>query len=161
LKAILVGMGLEHKTVDVLTTELELPANQLLALFNRSIRKLSAVLRGVLEQEIESRIGEKAVGGLELGSLDLELEIGAKEEEAKQREKAKAMLVSQDLTQYIVKGSEKDWSSALAGGKTINSLSIKTGEKRAGEETEENESKKKKENKEPNQKKKKKKDKKK
>jgi N-acetyltransferase 10 len=129
-QAILVGMGLEHKTVDVLTTELELPANQLLALFNRSIRKLSAVLRGVLEQEIESRIGEKVVGGVELGSLDRELEEGAKEEEEKQREKAKTMLVAQDLTQYIVKGSDKDWSSALAGGKTTTTLSIKTGEKR-------------------------------
>ena len=151
-------MGLEHKTVDVLTTELELPANQLLALFNRSIRKLSGVLRGVLEQEIESRIGDKVVGGMELGSLDRELEDGAAEEEARQREKAKSMLVSQDLTQYIVKGSEKDWSSALAGGKTINSLSIKTGEKRAGEQTEENELNKKKEKKEPDHKKKKKKE---
>lgn len=42
--AILLGIGLQHKTVDVLVTELDLPANQLLALFNKAIRKLSEYL---------------------------------------------------------------------------------------------------------------------
>ena len=41
IQAILTGLGLQHKTVDSLTQELELPANQLLALFNRSMRKLA------------------------------------------------------------------------------------------------------------------------
>jgi N-acetyltransferase 10 len=41
IQAILTGLGLQHKTVDTLTQELELPANQLLALFNRSMRKLA------------------------------------------------------------------------------------------------------------------------
>lgn len=42
--AILLGTGLQHKTVDILVKELDLPANQLLALFNKAIRKLSEYL---------------------------------------------------------------------------------------------------------------------
>eukprot|EP00088_Acartia_fossae_P056673 TRINITY_DN6600_c0_g1_i3.p1 TRINITY_DN6600_c0_g1~~TRINITY_DN6600_c0_g1_i3.p1 ORF type:complete len:1013 (-),score=323.42 TRINITY_DN6600_c0_g1_i3:32-3070(-) len=135
-QAILVGLGLQHKTVDKLTDELELPANQLLALFNRAVRKLSAALRFILEQEIESRMvlapanGENgsAVGGA-LPHLEEELEEGAKDEEQKQQQKAKEIFMSQDLRQYAVKGSESDWGAALKSGKTGN-LSIKTGEKR-------------------------------
>lgn len=150
-------MGLQHKSVDGLTGELELPANQLLALFNRAVRKLSAVVRGVLEQEIEARIQQKggAGGGAGLPSLEAELEDGARDEELRQREKAKTMFVSQDLSQYAVKGSEGDWSAALGTGKTAT-LSIKTGEKRPIDEAVDGAKKKKKENQEPKHKKKKK-----
>lgn len=37
--AIMLGLGLQHKTVDELCTELELPSSQLLGLFNRTIRR--------------------------------------------------------------------------------------------------------------------------
>ena len=36
----LLALGLQHKGVDVLTKELDLPATQVLALFNKSIRKM-------------------------------------------------------------------------------------------------------------------------
>ena len=39
-QAVLLALGLQHKGVDVLTKELDLPATQVLALFNKSIRKL-------------------------------------------------------------------------------------------------------------------------
>jgi hypothetical protein len=58
----------------------------------------------------------------------------------------------QDLSQYVVKGSERDWQAALDGGKTIATLSLKTGEKRPGDEEPPAEAvkyKKKKENQEP------------
>jgi len=38
--AIMLGLGLQHKTVDQLATELELPSSQLLGLFNRTMRRL-------------------------------------------------------------------------------------------------------------------------
>merc|ERR1712083_972871 len=62
--AILVGQGLQHKTVDDVTGELELPASQLLALFNRSIRKLSGVLRRIMEGGIEEKLSsvERGLG---------------------------------------------------------------------------------------------------
>eukprot|EP00088_Acartia_fossae_P000982 TRINITY_DN10362_c0_g1_i3.p1 TRINITY_DN10362_c0_g1~~TRINITY_DN10362_c0_g1_i3.p1 ORF type:complete len:224 (-),score=107.28 TRINITY_DN10362_c0_g1_i3:112-783(-) len=161
-QAILVGLGLEHKTVEKLTEQLELPASQLLALFNRSVRKISTVLRGILEQDIEARLEKGGgVGSVALPSLDQELENGAAEEEEKQREKAKNIFINQDLQAYAVKGSEGEWAAALANGKSTNMLSIKTGEKRAGDSQHNNTEailkKQKKENQEPNSKKKKKK----
>ena len=47
--------SIEHPKLYRLSEELELPANQLLALFVRCIKKLSAVLANVIEQGVESR----------------------------------------------------------------------------------------------------------
>jgi len=160
-QAILVGLGLEHKTVDTLSTEVELPSNQLLALFNRAVRKIAGVLRTVLEQDIQARMDLKTVGkGMTaLPSLDAELEKAAADEQEKQREKVKDIFVAQELSQYAVKGSDTDWASALNDKKTTT-LSIKTGEKRSLDDQPEKEHKKMKEN-QSNSGKKKKKDKKK
>lgn len=39
LQALLLGIGLQHKTVEQLEKEIELPSSQLMGLFNRLIRK--------------------------------------------------------------------------------------------------------------------------
>ena len=38
--ALLAGVGLQHKTIDQLESELNLPQSQLLALFNKTIKKI-------------------------------------------------------------------------------------------------------------------------
>lgn len=38
--ALLAGIGLQHKTIEQLESELRLPQSQLLALFNKSIKKI-------------------------------------------------------------------------------------------------------------------------
>jgi len=132
--AILVGQGLQHKTVDDLTLELELPASQLLALFNRSIRKLSGVLRRIMEGGIEEKLSsvEKGLGDKveSLPSLSTELTEAAVELEAKQKAEAKELFVNKNLSEFVIKGSETEWSEALQGGKNVNHISLKTGEKR-------------------------------
>lgn len=50
----MLGLGLQFRTVDELATELELPASQILGLFNRTMRRLLAYLRGVLERTAEA-----------------------------------------------------------------------------------------------------------
>lgn len=42
-QALLLGVGLQHKSVDQLEKEIELPAGQLMGLFNRIIRKVVKV----------------------------------------------------------------------------------------------------------------------
>lgn len=49
--AILLASGLQHKDVDAVSAELNLPANQVLAFFNKSVRKVASVLRGIVETE--------------------------------------------------------------------------------------------------------------
>lgn len=133
-QAILVGLGLQFKTVDDLTEELELPSNQLLALFNRAIKKLSGALRNIIEQDIESRMllgpTEKENGNMfkeSLPALEDELEEGARLEEEKQKT---AAFIPKGLEHFAIKGSDGDWQNALKTTKKGN-LSIKTGEKRA------------------------------
>ena len=136
--ALLVGLGLQHKTVDDLSTELELPASQLLALFNRSIRKISLILKSILEGGIAKDLDlventKVAKQGSKLPSLEEELSQGAEEVDQKQKE----VFVDQNLSQYSIKGSDEDWNKALVGGKTSGMVSLKTGEKRPGESQEE------------------------
>ena len=45
-------MGLQFKTIDQLTRELNLQANQLLPLFNKAIRKFTRFIKEVFEYEI-------------------------------------------------------------------------------------------------------------
>lgn len=49
----MLGLGLQCKTVDNLASELELPASQLLGLFNRTIRRCVQYLTGILEHSIK------------------------------------------------------------------------------------------------------------
>jgi len=144
-QALLTGLGLQHKTVDDLATELELPASQLLGLFNRCVRKLSTTLKQVLEGGIEQQIKSAQLenGGDKLGAplpdLGTELQEAVEELETKQKktkEKNKEIFMSQDLSQYAIKGSDKEWGKALGDTKKgKNVISVKTGEKRTSEMT--------------------------
>ena len=68
--ALLCGIGLQNKDVDSLTSELKLPSNQVLAMFNKAVRKLSLALNAVVEEEEQAALlggkdrlkAEKAAG---------------------------------------------------------------------------------------------------
>ena len=45
-------MGLQYKTIDQLTGELGLQANQLLPLFNKAVRKFTRLIKEVFEYDI-------------------------------------------------------------------------------------------------------------
>ncbi|XP_012146702.1 RNA cytidine acetyltransferase l(1)G0020 [Megachile rotundata] len=134
--AILLGLGLQHKTVDKLAEELGLPPSQLLALFNRIIRKFVQYLNGITENFIESTM-MKIQGTNENIKLDPvhgeslheELETAAKELKAKQQAEL-AKLKKENLEQFAIKGSEDEWNNVLSGKKAKNLISIKSGEKR-------------------------------
>ena len=49
-------MGLQFKTIDQLTKELNLQANQLLPLFNKAIRKFTRFIKEVFEYEITQEV---------------------------------------------------------------------------------------------------------
>jgi N-acetyltransferase 10 len=50
--AILLATGLQNRNVDEISAELELPANQVLAFFNKTIRKISAYLKTLIENHV-------------------------------------------------------------------------------------------------------------
>jgi N-acetyltransferase 10 len=59
--ALLCGIGLQSRTVESLRGELGLPSNQVLAMFNKAVRKISIALNGVVEESEKQNLlgGEK------------------------------------------------------------------------------------------------------
>ena len=155
-KVILASLGLQKKSVDCLAKELQMESSQILGLFNRVMRKLTARLRAMHEEEVAREInaekskkkGKKGSSESLLPSLPVGVHMGEELEEAaeesakkeKQREKDQekgGKLGFDSLAQYHIKGSEAEWEKALKDGKKSKKLvSVKSGEKRAGEEEE-------------------------
>jgi N-acetyltransferase 10 len=50
--ALLVGIGLQHKSIDVLQGDLNLNANQLLPMFMKAMRKFTNLCKASYEGEI-------------------------------------------------------------------------------------------------------------
>ncbi|KAF5290206.1 hypothetical protein FQR65_LT11640 [Abscondita terminalis] len=120
--AVLLGLGLQHKSIDTLETELDLPATQLLALFNRLIRKFVSCLNSVLEETIEKTLVPRKDVHLEPVETSMleELEEAAKNLQKKQKQELEK-LKKQNIEQFAIKGSEEEWTKALSnkGGKNL------------------------------------------
>ena len=52
--AILLGFGLQYKSFEVINEELGIQTNQLLAMFNKMIKKFTSAIRTIYEKEIET-----------------------------------------------------------------------------------------------------------
>ena len=57
--AILIGLGLQHKTISQLVKELNLSSQQLLALFNKSIRKFSKYFDKIYKDYLKNKLKEQ------------------------------------------------------------------------------------------------------
>lgn len=138
-ETILIGQGLQHKTVDQLMGEFpKVDSSQVLALFNRSVRKMQKYLevgmrclcypgraeqrcrlRGARRQEVrgdgdrEDAAGrQESQRGRNGGSAPAkDLQAAGKEVTKKMEAKNRA-----DLEEYAIQGSENEWSKALRVG---------------------------------------------
>ncbi|KAL4441117.1 hypothetical protein ABPG74_002067 [Tetrahymena malaccensis] len=50
--AIFLGLGLQHKSIEKLARELGIPVSQVMAIFNKGIRKITQLFRSLFEQDI-------------------------------------------------------------------------------------------------------------
>jgi N-acetyltransferase 10 len=127
--AILCGIGVQNRVVDSITKELGLPSNQVLAMFNKAIRKISIALYNIVEdKEKESLLsGDKRKKAL--AAADGMKDVAQKTLEEDANDAAKDAIkeynngyslpasVANDksLMQYTIKGSDKDWDQLLDG----------------------------------------------
>nr|XP_018667185.1 RNA cytidine acetyltransferase [Ciona intestinalis] len=134
-KAIILAIGLQHKSVETVASEIDLPSSQVLGLFNRAVRKitthLSEIESAAAEKELKSTLGdENAADAVNMQpleeSLDSELNAAAYEVVQKQKEELKQTLASMDLKQYEIGGSDEAWQDALSSGKKQNIVSVKS-----------------------------------
>lgn len=134
--ALLCAIGLQNQDVESVTKALGLPSNQVLAMFNKAIRKLSMTLNEIVEQDEKRKMlggtarieAEKTVEKMKNVSrqtLEEDAEEGAKD--AMKTLKSNVDLSNLpaevagdgDLIKYVIKGSDADWAEALDGKETM------------------------------------------
>ncbi|KAK1887566.1 RNA cytidine acetyltransferase [Dissostichus eleginoides] len=129
--ALLLGIGLQHKSVDQLEKEIELPSSQLMGLFNRLIRKFVQVFTSIQEKAIEAEMATSIDVSMEptVRSLNDDLNEAAKEFDEKHKqdvEKVKEM----DMEEYKIRGDDEEWDQVLKKAGTTAVVSIKSEKKR-------------------------------
>uniref|UniRef100_A0A452GY11 RNA cytidine acetyltransferase n=1 Tax=Gopherus agassizii TaxID=38772 RepID=A0A452GY11_9SAUR len=125
--ALLLGIGLQHKSLDVLEKEIELPSSQLMGLFNRIIRKVVQLFSRIQEKAVEEQMAvtKEVVMEPTLKSLNEDLEEAAKEFQEKQKQEM-GKLKDMDFTQYIIRGDDEEWNEVLnKAGQNTSIVSLK------------------------------------
>lgn len=134
--ALLCGIGLQNRTVDTLKAELGLPSNQVLAMFNKAVRKLSVALNGIVEEDEKARL-LSGTGRMEAErqaqkmrdvsrqTLEEDAEEGAKTAMAQLNSQTSSLppeiMHDEEIMQYSVKGTDEEWSSALKNKHDVGS----------------------------------------
>eukprot|EP01135_Chromosphaera_perkinsii_P005386 Nk52_evm67s343 gene=Nk52_evmTU67s343 len=140
--ATLLSLGLQYKTIDDVEKDMNLHASQLLALFNKSVRKFATFIRELQEAEVSEKmnIGVKVgADGTVMDKEDMEEGLKPLEKNLKQElkeasdvvsksmnAKKEAMIKSLNLEQYAITGNEGNWEEALASKKDApSSISVR------------------------------------
>jgi N-acetyltransferase 10 len=144
----LLGLGLQHRTIDEVAAELELKSNQIMALFNKVVRKFVKYFSELEEKEEAQKLPEafaaKDVQMRPLAqTLDEDLDEAGAEARKKLEREQNQLLKTLDLKQFAVIGDEKAWDDTNSNKKASipNIVSVRK-MKRALEEEEGKEKKK-------------------
>ena len=124
--AILLSIGLQRKSVDSIATELNLPANQVLAFFNKTVRKLSMTLTTLLEKHEESQLKtslnvvshmEDRAESMTATSESLKEEQNRDVKEFNLKQKQDLLMQNRDISQHALQGvADGDLEVALQKG---------------------------------------------
>jgi N-acetyltransferase 10 len=119
--AILLATGLQHKDVDDVCKEMDLPSNQVLAFFNKSLRKIVTTLRGVVEseegrallsKEATMRVEVSARGMVPLASTLADVQASDEAEYQLARQRNLLMMQEKELSKHTVKVDDAALSKA-------------------------------------------------
>lgn len=134
--ALLLGVGLQHKHIDDLEKEIDLPSSQLMGLYNRIIRKIVQFFNTLQEKAVEAEMVATKDISMEptAQTLNEDLNEAAKEfqdKHQKDMEKIKEM----DLSEYMIRGQDEEWDQVLKKAGHTAIVSIKSDKKRKLEGT--------------------------
>ena len=123
--AIILATGLQHRDVDSIAAELNLPANQVLAFFNKTVRKLGSHLRGLIEADAAlslpsndqvNRI-ERSLEGMNALTETLDQDQRKDERDFTAKQQQKELIMShKDLAKHSIKADATHLEQALAVG---------------------------------------------
>lgn len=150
--AILLAIGLQRKSIDQITKELNLPSNQIIAMFAKIMRKMSVYFRQLQRDSIEKEmpaiqdVQVDEMNGVEIKSydaantldqMDKDMDDAGSEAVRAMKEKQKEMINSLNLNKYAIQENAEEWSESK---KTLDKaaqnngvVSVKTGKKRTTE----------------------------
>mmetsp|Transcript_10072 Transcript_10072/g.14242 ORF Transcript_10072/g.14242 Transcript_10072/m.14242 type:complete len:1228 (-) Transcript_10072:124-3807(-) len=129
--ALLCGIGLQNRTIDNLTSEFGLPSNQVLAMFNKGVRKMSIALQQIVEDqvvqeeilgnEVRSQVEKKVVQmkDVTLTTLDEEAQDGASaamsilKDQNSYNKLPHEIEADTEIMKYAIKGTDAQWDEAL------------------------------------------------
>ena len=120
---ILLAVGLQRKVLEDIEKELNLPASQLLAMFVKTIRKISSYFRKLLEGAVVEKMPQKNVPRMEDGvdeehfpplkrDLNEELRTGGEEVDKELKEKQRALIDALPLGRYEIQTGGASWDDA-------------------------------------------------
>ncbi|KAG8928556.1 hypothetical protein FRC02_006740 [Tulasnella sp. 418] len=123
--SILLSLGLQRKTVEEIEVELQIPVNQVLALFVKLIRKICKRLQDIRKEGITSSLPtpkEHGIANRKPVQQDIteELEEAGEEVTEEMRAAQRAALDSLDISKYAIDDSVADWSTAEAQVKALS-----------------------------------------
>jgi N-acetyltransferase 10 len=128
--AILLAMGLQHKDVTSLEAELGLPSNQILAQFNKAVRKISTCFSSLHEKEVREELtSTTAIAPPVLPPVEplaREMKRNSTEVTKGLQEKQRELLAGMNLKKYAIGGSEEAWDEALKGKSSAGAVSVKS-----------------------------------
>ncbi|XP_076842110.1 RNA cytidine acetyltransferase [Brachyhypopomus gauderio] len=131
---LLLGLGLQHKSVDDLEKEIELPSSQLMGLFNRLVRKVVQFFNGLQEKAIEADMAALKDVTMEPTARSLHEDLDEAAEEFKDKHKKDMEKIKDmDLSQYMIRGNDEEWDQVLKKGAHTAIVSIKSDKKRKWE----------------------------
>ncbi|ODV97411.1 hypothetical protein PACTADRAFT_49128 [Pachysolen tannophilus NRRL Y-2460] len=126
--AILLAVGLQHKDIDEISKELNLPSNQSMAMFSKIIRKFSNYFKDFLKSEISKSLPEDTsrsavvdelngeetyVNDVEAINRELEedLQKSGNDALAELREKQKELINAINLDKYAIADNDNEWDT--------------------------------------------------
>ena len=133
---ILMALGLQFKSVSEVAKELEIESSQVMALFNKSMRRFSACLKDIREGNEVSRnplLSKSADAGAAVSSRaeddddavsDASDDVPESNLNSEIRKERDVLLQSDSVKKYAVAGSDADWQKALEDGKQPQRISI-------------------------------------
>ncbi|KAK5695199.1 N-acetyltransferase 10 [Elasticomyces elasticus] len=143
-QALLCAIGLQRKVLEDVEKELGLGTSQLLAMFNKIIRKVSMHFRSVVEGAVAETMPARAAANghgnedvdMETVGKDLEDELaaGGEEFDAAEKERQREKIDALPLDHYAIANGDAEWEEAekaVKQGKKASTFAVKSG--RSGE----------------------------
>jgi len=124
-RAMLVGIGFQHKSLDDLAKHFKVEASQLMALFSQIMRKFDKAVRAIQEKSLAKKIAPKKEIALNpvAKSLADDQETAAKE--------AAAALATGAYAEYQIQASDDAFAQALSSTSGVpTSISVKSNKKK-------------------------------